>query len=133
MGRCFMNGTAKEWTAKAEADFSTAARELKTPESPNFDAVCFHAQQCVEKLMKALLIHLGIVPPRTHDLTELDRLLGPVCAQWSWPAQELRFLTRASVDFRYPGESADREEAIESLDIATRLRERLRVLLGLPA
>jgi len=35
MGRCFMNGTAKEWTARAEADFSTAARELKTPESPN--------------------------------------------------------------------------------------------------
>jgi hypothetical protein len=30
--------------------------------------------------MKALLIHLGIVPPRTHDLTELDRLLAPVCA-----------------------------------------------------
>lgn len=128
-----MKGTAKEWTAKAEADYSTATREIKAPETPNFDAVCFHAQQCVEKLMKALLIHLGIVPPRTHDLTELDRLLGPVCAQWSWLVQELRFLTRASVDFRYPGESADREEAIESLDIATRLRERLRVLLGLPA
>ena len=80
--------------------------------------------------MKALLIHLGIVPPRTHDLTELDRLLAPVCSQWSWPAQELRFLTRAAVDFRYPGESADPEEAAESLDIATRLRANLRALLG---
>jgi HEPN domain-containing protein len=123
-----MNGTAKEWAAKGEADFSTAARELKAPESPNFDAVCFHAQQCVEKLMKALVIHLGIVPPRIHDLTELDRLLAPVCPQWTCPVQEPRFLTRASVDFRYPGESADREEATESLDIATRLR----ALLGLP-
>jgi HEPN domain-containing protein len=126
-----MKGTAKEWTAKAEADYSTAARELKAPESPNYDAVCFHAQQCVEKLMKALLIHLGIVPPRTHDLTELDRLLTPVCAQWSWPVQDLRFLTRAAVDFRYPGESADHEEATESVDIATRLRANLRALLGL--
>ena len=125
-----MKGTAKEWTDKAEADFSTAARELKATESPNFDAVCFHAQQCVEKLMKALLIHLGAVPPRTHDLTELDRLLLPVCPQWSWPAQELRFLTRAAVDFRYPGESADRQEATESLDIATRMRAKLRPLLG---
>jgi len=128
-----MKGTVKEWTVKAEADFSTAARELKASESPNFDAVCFHAQQCVEKLMKALLIHLGIVPPRSHDLTEPDRLLSPVCPQWSWPVQELRFLTRAAVDFRYPGESADIEEATEALDIATRLRERLRLLLGLPA
>lgn len=82
--------------------------------------------------MKALLIHLGVVPTRTHDLTELDRLLAPVCPQWSWPVQELRFLTRAAVDFRYPGESADREEAAESLDIATRQRAKLRALLGLP-
>ncbi|MGO8786295.1 MAG: HEPN domain-containing protein [Terriglobia bacterium] len=126
-----MKGTTKEWTDKAEADFSTAARELKALDTPNFDAVCFHAQQCVEKLMKALLIHLGAVPPRTHDLTELDRLLAPVCPQWSWPVQELRFLTRAAVDFRYPGESADRQEATESLDIATRLRAKLRPLLGL--
>lgn len=128
-----MKGTAREWTDKAEADFSTASRELLAPDSPNFDAVCFHAQQCAEKLMKALLIHLGIVPPRTHDLTELDRLLAPVCPDWSWPVQELRFLTRAAVDFRYPGESADREEATESLDIASRLRAKLRVLLGLSA
>ena len=128
-----MKDTTKEWTEKAEADYTTAIRELKAPDSPNFDAVCFHAQQCVEKLMKALLIHLGIVPPRSHDLTELERLLAPVCPQWSWPVQELRFLTRAAVDFRYPGESADIEEATEALDIATRLRERLRLLLGLPA
>lgn len=76
-----MNGTAKEWIAKAETDYSTASRELKAAESPNFDAVCFHAQQCIEKLMKALLIHLNIVLPRTHDLAELDRVLAPVCAQ----------------------------------------------------
>jgi len=126
-----MNGTVKEWLSKAEADYSTATRELKATESANFDAVCFHAQQCVEKLMKALLIHLGIIPPRTHDLGELDRLLAPVCAEWSWPVQDLRFLTRASVDFRYPGESADREDATESLQIATRMRARLRALLGL--
>ncbi len=126
-----MKGTTKEWTEKAEADFTTANRELKAPESPNFDAVCFHAQQCIEKLMKALLIHLGTIPPRTHDLTELDRLLSPVSPTWSWQVKELRFLTRAAVAFRYPGESADREEATESLDIATRMRASLRALLGL--
>ena len=83
--------------------------------------------------MKALLIHLGIVPPRTHDLTELDRLLAPVCPQWTWPVQELRFLTRAAVDFRYPGESADQAEATESLDIAARLRAKLRAFLLSPS
>lgn len=80
--------------------------------------------------MKALLIHLGTVPPRSHDLTQLDRLLGPVCPQWSWPVRELRFLTRAAVEFRYPGESADSQEATESPDIPTRMRAKLRPLLG---
>jgi HEPN domain-containing protein len=126
-----MNGTVKEWISKAEGDYATAARELRATDSPNYDAACFHAEQCVEKLMKALLIHLGATPPRTHDLATLDRLLAPVCSAWLWPVEELRLLTRAAVDFRYPGESADETEASESFEIATRMRATLRSLLGI--
>lgn len=124
-----MNATVKEWVSKAEGDYATAGRELRAAEAPNYDAVCFHAQQCVEKLMKALLIQVGVTPPRSHDLSALYQLLKPVCAEWSWPAQELRFLTRASVEFRYPGESADFVEASESFELATRMRARLLELL----
>jgi len=131
MERSSMNGTVKEWISKAEGDYTTAVRELRATQSPNYDAACFHAEQCAEKLMKALLIHLGVTPPRTHDLSTLDRLLAPVCQGWSWPAEELRFLTRAAVDFRYPGGSADESEASQSLDIATRMRATLRSLLGI--
>jgi HEPN domain-containing protein len=126
-----MNATVKEWIAKAEGDYATASRELRATELPNYDAACFHAEQCAEKLMKALLIHLGVTPPRTHDLAALDRLLAPLCPGWSWPVEELRLLTRAAVDFRYPGESADNNEASESFQIATRMRATLRSLLGL--
>ncbi len=121
-----MKATVKEWIGKAEGDFLTASRELRAIESPNFDAVCFHAQQCIEKLMKALLIHLGALPPKTHDLATLDRLLEPVCKGWSWPVAELRLLSLAAIAFRYPGESADREEAVQAFDIASRMREILR-------
>ena len=131
MERSSMNGTVKEWISKAEGDYATAARELRATDSPNYDAACFHAEQCVEKLMKALLIHLGATPPRTHDLATLDRLLAPVCSAWLWPVEELRLLTRAAVDFRYPGESADETEASESFEIATRMRATLRSLLGI--
>jgi len=123
-----MSAIVEEWIAKAEGDYSTAQRELNAADSPNYDAVCFHAEQTVEKLMKALLIHLGVVPPRTHDLAELDRLLAPVCADWSFPAVELRFLSRAAVDFRYPGESADKQEAAEAFAIASRARTKLKPL-----
>ena len=124
-----MNDTVKEWIDKAERDLATARRELAAVEQPNYDAVCFHAQQCIEKLMKALLIHLGVIPTKTHDLAFLDQLLTPICPGWSWPSDDLRFLTRASVAFRYPGESADREEAAQAFNIATRLREKLLLLL----
>ena len=125
-----MNGTVKEWIAKAEGDYATAQRELHPSGMPNFDGVCFHAEQCAEKLMKALLIHLGVTPPRSHDLVALDRLLAPPCPDWSWPVEELRLLTRAAVDFRYPGEAADEKEASEAFEIATRMRAKLHSLLA---
>jgi HEPN domain-containing protein len=61
-----MNGTVKEWVAKAEADYFTATRESKASELPNFDAVCFHSQQCVEKLMRRSLWSWAKSP---HELT----------------------------------------------------------------
>ncbi|HET7840930.1 MAG TPA: HEPN domain-containing protein [Terriglobia bacterium] len=125
-----MNGTVKEWIAKAEGDYATARRELHPQGIPNFDAVCFHSEQCAEKLMKALLIHLGVTPPRSHDLVALDRLLAPACPGWSWAANDLRLLTRAAVDFRYPGEAADEKEASEAFEISTRIRAKLLTLLG---
>ncbi|MBM4293330.1 MAG: HEPN domain-containing protein [Deltaproteobacteria bacterium] len=124
-----MTATVKEWIDKAEKDFATAGREMRAEDEPNYDAVCFHAQQCIEKLMKAPLIHLGVNPTKTHDLAYLDQFLAPVCPQWSWPVEELRFLTRAAVTFRYPGESAEKEEAAQALEIAGRLRQKLLPLL----
>jgi hypothetical protein len=41
--------------------------------------------------------------------------------------------THASIDFRYPGEAADLEDAAESLDTVQGLREKLQALLDLPA
>jgi hypothetical protein len=42
---------------------------------------------------------------------------------------ELRLLTRAAVQFRYPGEAADESEAAAALAVSTRMRERLTGLL----
>ena len=124
-----MNEVIREWIAKAEGDFVTAMREMAASENPNFDAVCFHAEQCVERYLKALLITCGVTPPKVHDLVVLDHLLSPIRPNWQWPPEELRLLTRAAVVFRYPGESAGREEAAAALDVCTRMRERLRLLL----
>jgi HEPN domain-containing protein len=127
-----MNSTVKQWIAKAEADFVTASRERRARKNPNFDALCFHAQQGVEKLMKGLLILRGVVPPKTHDLVSLDALLAQACPGWSWPVEQLRLVSRAAVLFRYPGESATKEDAIEVLGAARLMRRKLLALLEAP-
>lgn len=124
-----MNEVAQEWIDKAEGDYLTATREADA-NPPNFDAVCFHAQQCIEKLLKALLTTKGKTPPKTHDLTVLDSLLSCVCPKWSWPIDQLRLLSSAAVIFRYPGESAGPEEADAALEVCKAMRSHLLELLA---
>jgi HEPN domain-containing protein len=57
-----------EWIAKAEADLATARREADVIESANYDAVCFHSQQCAEKYLKAILVEKSVKFSRIHDL-----------------------------------------------------------------
>ena len=45
----------KLWVKKAESDFITAYNSLKIKPHPPLDTVCFHAQQCAEKYLKASL------------------------------------------------------------------------------
>jgi len=53
-----MNGTVKEWVSKAETDYARAARELRATESPNYDAACFHAEQCADDIATRMLFKL---------------------------------------------------------------------------
>ncbi len=50
-----MKPITQEWVSKAEGDFGTVDRELQAQTNLNYDAVCFHSQQCVEKYLKACL------------------------------------------------------------------------------
>jgi HEPN domain-containing protein len=95
-----MNAVVKEWIGKAEGDYLTAMREADAS-PPNYDAVCFHAQQCIEKLFKALLTAKGTMPPKTHDLTVLDRLLSSICPEWHWPIEPLRIVHEITSRFVY--------------------------------
>lgn len=35
------------------------------------EAICYHAQQAAEKMVKAALFDMGVVPPRTHKVDDL--------------------------------------------------------------
>ncbi|WXG41970.1 MAG: HEPN domain-containing protein [Candidatus Freyarchaeum deiterrae] len=50
----------KFWIKKAENDLITAENLLNILPEPPLDIICFHAQQCAEKYLKAFLIYHGI-------------------------------------------------------------------------
>ena len=112
-----MNELVNEWVKKAEGDYNTAQREIKVTSNPNWDGVCFHCQQGVEKLLKALLQKNYLKFTKIHDLAELLRLSVGIHAELNELKDDLEWLTIFSVEFRYPGETALKEDAQKAFDI----------------
>jgi len=125
-----MNALTAEWVEKAEGDYATAGRELRARRRPNYDATCFHAQQTAEKYLKAFLHEHGVNFPKTHSLIELLELCLPLDASFELRRDLLILIDRYAVQYRYPGESADRAEARQAFHAATDFREFARAKLG---
>lgn len=119
-----------EWASKAEADFVSMQREASVAQSPNYDLVCFLAQQSAEKYLKGLLCEEGIVFPKTHDLNKLAALLPAARRCPDGFAAILARLDRYSVEFRYPGGSATGDLASSSVRDAVEFRSWTRQALG---
>jgi HEPN domain-containing protein len=91
---------------------------MRARKDPNYDAVCFHAQQCVEKLLKAALTETGRDFSRTHDLNHLLDLILPVHPLWEAFRSGFQELVAYAVEYRYPGESSTKEMAQTALNAA---------------
>lgn len=128
-----MPDQSDDWVEKAEGDVRTALRELAVQEHPNWDAVCFHAQQAVEKYLKALLITRGEAFPKTHDLRFLLDMVARHFPEWAEDREEVSWLSFSAVEARYPGQPITREEAERAVAVMQRSRTRLRAALDLPA
>ncbi len=126
-----MNELVTEWVEKAEGDSRTAEREGAVSEGPNYDAVCFHAQQCAEKYLKAFLTSRSIPFPRLHDLEALLNLVTPVDPEFEAIREPLLLLNDYAVDIRYPGDFATAEEARDALQAMREVRAFIRQKLGL--
>ena len=124
-----MNRVVAEWAEKAEGDFFSAQRELRARKNPNYDSACFHAQQCVEKYLKAVLQGWEIAFPKTHDLAKLLDLCLARHPEWETFKDDFKLLTQFAVVFRYPGESATKGEASRAVKVATTIRTTLQPLL----
>ncbi len=112
------------WLQRARSDLALGRAALVTPGVILEDA-CFHAQQCAEKALKALLITRAIDFPRTHSLAVLLDLLKSANVNVPAEVDESFTLTQYAVATRYPGvwESVTDEEAHAALSTAALVLE----------
>jgi HEPN domain-containing protein len=118
-----MNELEHRWLYMANEDLRTA--ELTWREGI-YAQTCFHAQQCAEKALKALLVaQTGHAAPRTHYIVELLQLL-PAKLRQELPADLAPALDTYYVATRYPDAIVGslpealpgREDACQALDLA---------------
>ncbi len=126
-----MKPLTHEWVKKAEGDFISAQREYRARRLPNYDAACFHAQQCAEKYLKACLQEKNIPFGKTHNLSALLDLLIPLESSWEMTRPFLLALTAFAIDFRYPGEFADKKLARDAVKMVLEVRRHARQFLHL--
>ncbi|MGE0884544.1 MAG: HEPN domain-containing protein [Blastocatellales bacterium] len=127
-----MKASTIEWIEKAEGDFDMALRAYRARKRPNYDAACFHAQQCIEKYLKARLNEAGIVIQKTHNLVDLLNDVLPAEPTWATLHITLATLTKYAVLYRYPGYDATKLEAKTAIKDCRNVRRIIRTVFGLP-
>lgn len=112
---------AKLLLRKAAQDEYLLDAMLPDPLAPE-EAFGFHAQQAVEKLLKALLTAKHVTYPHTHRIGDLITLANDNGMSIPSPLDALRSLTPFAVEFRYgalpdePEEPLDRDALRRDID-----------------
>ncbi|HUW33563.1 MAG TPA: HEPN domain-containing protein [Planctomycetota bacterium] len=120
----------REWVEKAEEHLLTAVHSFALGKRCPADMVCFHAQQCVETYLKALLSLRAIEFPKTHNIMVLLQL-APSGVAVSITMDERRRFNSYAVTTRYPGsyKPITLTEAREAVKTARRVRREVRRFL----
>jgi HEPN domain-containing protein len=112
------------WVELAEEDLRVAKYSLTMSSNVPYRIIAFHAQQCAEKYIKALLVLNNLDFPYTHDL---EKLLGIAPKQLNLlPRLAIAGeLTDYAVSKRYPDyyQKLSKEEAIRAIEISETVKE----------
>ena len=96
-----------------------------------YNQVCFHSEQCVEKVLKAWLAEKGERIPRTHSMADLLPLISADIV--GGLIEEIILLDRFYIPTRYPDALPgsledglpDKEEALEAFELAKKVLENI--------
>lgn len=103
---------------RAYLDYRAAENLLKIPENDEayMNAVAYHLQQAVEKMLKAFLECVGVTVPNTHDIDKLVRMSrnnGSKAVITEWLEEKTDMLTRWETDTRYDVDYCVEKERVQ--------------------
>ncbi len=115
---------AREFIQMADAD-GLAVAQSDIPYS-----ICFHAQQSIEKSLKAFLVFHGQAIPKTHDIGELIRRCAVIDSTFGEMEKHAELLNLFGVEIRYQPSKTEAESKCSSvfsafLEIRKVVREKL--------
>lgn len=128
-----MNGPRRDWSKRwisfAEGDLAAARILLNAKDCPAW-ATAFHAQQCAEKALKAVLVLKAEEIPLTHSIS----MLLDCCEEIGYTlTPELRAagtLTEFGVNLKYPGRTTvTPDQAADAVKRASLVLEHVRQIL----
>jgi HEPN domain-containing protein len=130
-----MKQASRDWVKKAEEkaeeDYLAALDLARRRKRQLHNSVCFHCQQSAEKYLKARIEEAGLRILKSHDLESLLNILLQVEPLWAALRPALQNLTDFAVDFRYPGNEANKQDAKTALRDCRAVRKEVRLALGL--
>ncbi len=117
-----------------KADHDLAAASIGARHGAPRDAVCFHVQQAVEKMLKARLSFAGVPYPLTHDLDELLALATPPFPAVAAFVDRFESVAPCAVELRYSTSFYPSEEEVSAgLELVSGFRSLVSRLLPVQA
>jgi HEPN domain-containing protein len=121
----------RQWIESARDDLAWAEMGAVSPNLRGVAQIGFHAQQAVEKLLKALLTAYGVQPEDQHSLARLIEQVRRLDRKTAEAVAEVSSLTGYAVYHRYPprtgqSPSLSRADVLADFD---RARSAVNVLL----
>jgi len=90
-----------KWFDYAQNDFE-AASILAVQVKPKFEIVCYHCQQCAEKMLKGYIAHKGGKLQKIHDLVVLCETCSAYDPDFEKIIEHCSDLTIFASEVRYP-------------------------------
>lgn len=125
------NKAVRQWLDKALSD-RRAIEILNKDAEPPLDAVCFHCQQYIGKLLKAVITRHGQEVQKTHDIRKLAEAVDSYVPGLTEIIDTADRLTIYGVETRYPARFTiiTPDKAKEAVEIAENVGEILLRYLG---